>query len=254
MSYTYPDKGDRITIELINEVSKGSYWEDSEKHVLDMALAQVRELNRPRHILDLGCGLGRLFPVFAPEADTILGLEPDAERFLGAQASAAAVTEAECNVICSDSSVLDPEVRFDVILSSHVFQHIPHALCLAMADTMSAHLRPGGLLILTTTHTAADEDILTAETMDGGHRAARTVDLAEFGTLFDMDGVLPVRLFAEATIEQIFRERGFTLLLRRVFHYDGVDSVAYDDAANASADGHEFTAHGRDCMYIFRRD
>lgn len=271
MAYTYPDKNDKMTEDLIRSVSNGNYWGESEKNILTKALDAVRQLPRPRSLLDLGCGQGRLFRWFAPETDSIIALEPDEERCAGAYRSAAALPGHSITVLNTDSSVLVDGQTFDIILSSHVLQHIPPALCREMAGSMKEHTHPGSLIILTTTHTDQPDDILTAETMTGGHRQSRVVSETEFLTLFDQEGVLPVRMFAEDTILGLFRGNGFELLLRRRFHYDGADSITYDEAANAEIYGESaggpgesrteralpkavtYTANARDCFYLFRR-
>lgn len=266
MSYFYPDKNDRITEDLIRKVSKGDYWRDSEERVLAIAKEQIETLPRPRRMLDLGCGLGRLFRVFAPVTDSILGLEPDPERCAGAKESAAALPEDEITVLNRDSSALKDDQIFDVILSSHVLQHIPQKLCEDMIAEMKSHTRPGSLVILTTTHTDRPEDVFSKEIMKEEQRHSEEVGAAEFENLFSQEGVLPVRLFAETTLIGLFRKNDFALAARRRFHYDGADSVDYDDAANeeiygkSSADADlslpaakKFTANARDCFYIFQR-
>ena len=266
MAYTYPDKNDRITEDLIRSVSKGDYWKKSEEYVLELALKEIRELPAPRSMLDLGCGEGRLFQVFAPAVDSIIALEPDSGRCAGAYQSAAALAGHSIMVLNTDSSILMDGQTFDIILSSHVLQHIPPAMCEKMAADMAAHTRPGGLLVLTTTHTDEAGDILTEETMQDGQRQSRRVSPEEFLTLFNREGILPVRLFAENSILELFRSHRFELLLRRRFHYDGAESAAYDQAANEEIYGlsgpgpegslpaaKQYTANARDCIYIFRR-
>ena len=65
--YTYPDKNDVLTMLLIQGVSEDNYWEASERGILKTALEAVNRRGTPR-ILDLGCGMGRLLPVFVQPA------------------------------------------------------------------------------------------------------------------------------------------------------------------------------------------
>ena len=44
MNYKYPDKDDRLTIELINTEYDGPYWEKSEAAVLEKAGEAIKAL------------------------------------------------------------------------------------------------------------------------------------------------------------------------------------------------------------------
>lgn len=266
MTYFYPDKDDQITADLIQSVSHNEYWKASEDHVLELALEEIRRLPHVFRMLDLGCGMGRMFSVFAPLSDSLLALEPDSERCRGAEESAALLPEQKISVLNADISILKEEM-FDVILSSHVLQHIQPALCESMVTEISRHLKQGGLVILTTTHTGKKEDIYTIETMVNGKRQTKNTELAEFLSAFNQKGILPVRLFAENTIISLFRRNHFELLCRRRFHYDGAESIEYDDLANEEIYGSagcraeavlpeavRYTARARDAFYLFRRN
>ena len=77
--YTYPDKNDMLTVQLIMGVSEGNYWGESENEILKVALDAADSYKNPR-MLDCGCGQGRLLPVFAPHVQSIFALEPDIQR------------------------------------------------------------------------------------------------------------------------------------------------------------------------------
>lgn len=89
MTYTYPDHQDRLTCQLIETEYDGAYWGKSEDAVLKQAcqmIAALRQQNKGSwageagekiRMLDLGCGLGRLFSVFSGTyADEITAAEP----------------------------------------------------------------------------------------------------------------------------------------------------------------------------------
>ena len=72
MNYKYPDKDDRLTIELINTEYDGPYWEKSEAAVLEKAGEAIKALpekDDSKRLLDLGCGKGRLIGTFARWVD-----------------------------------------------------------------------------------------------------------------------------------------------------------------------------------------
>ena len=79
--YTYPDANDLLTIELINKEFDGEYWGKSEENLFPTIVEAVEGVAGERNMLDLGCGMGRLFPYFAPYMQNIQALEPDVERY-----------------------------------------------------------------------------------------------------------------------------------------------------------------------------
>ena len=168
MTYIYPDENDRLTCEMIETGFDGEYWGKSEELVLGQALEEAKPLAAARRnagqkvqLLDLGCGMGRLFQTFAAVADEITGAEPDPGRFAGAEKEGHRVAgEAgiPVHVINGDASALPEEKQFDIIVSSHVMQHITCRMAEDLMKTMAEKLRPEGLLILTTTYTDCGED------------------------------------------------------------------------------------------------
>ena len=86
--YQYPDKNDGLTVDLITRTYDGVYWGESETALWDHVFPLLDAMAAPRRLLNLGCGMGRLLPVFLPHTDSILGLEPDSERCAAAQAQA----------------------------------------------------------------------------------------------------------------------------------------------------------------------
>ena len=125
--YTYPDKNDMLTMQLIMGVSEGNYWGESEDEILKVALDTVRSYENPK-MLDCGCGQGRLLPVFAPYVQSIFALEPDIERYSFAAAGVAAHPEYDITIKNDDASSLTDDQKFDVVLSSHVLPEIS-AVC-----------------------------------------------------------------------------------------------------------------------------
>lgn len=81
--YQYPDKDDKLTAALINNEYDGLSWQKSEEKVMSVAVAAVSGLSTGRHhrtLLDVGCGIGRMFGVFAEHVGRIDALEPDRDR------------------------------------------------------------------------------------------------------------------------------------------------------------------------------
>ena len=250
--YTYPDKNDYLTYMLIQSVSQDDYWEQSERGILKTALEAVDRRGKPR-MLDLGCGMGRLLPVFAPHAESIFALEPDPSRYAGAVETAKTLQTLPVEVVNGDSSFLRPDQEFDVVLSSHVLQHISNETADRMIADIAAHTAPGGCILVTTTHTHEPEDILSLEYFEGMERVSKRVDEAEFAESFSREGVLPVRMFAEDSVPKLFAKHGFDYVAaKRYYHYytpGREQSAEMDEVYNAEGNG----AEARDILFVFER-
>lgn len=256
MAYTYPDKDDAITVQLIADYDE-AYWAESETAVLQLAITAVQQLAsdagaaRSLRLLDLGCGMGRLFQPFAASGaiKEILGVEPDAARFAAAADEGRRVsrtTQTPITVVQGDGHVLSPQDAFDVILSSHVLQHITREMATDLFTLFSAHLKDNGLLVLTTTYTDDEEDCFSREEMVQNRRVSTPVCAADFDAAFSTCGVLPVRRFARSTIEKMAESAGFTLCCTRCYHYAGHRSAAEDQVANETGSGQD----ARDSFYL----
>ncbi len=251
--YIYPDKNDGLTVALISEISDWKYWDESEEEVFKYAFDALKKRDNVK-LLDVGCGLGRLFSVFAPYAKSICALEPDRQRYEGAVKSAEAMGDYPIEVHNCDISSLDNGEEFDAVIISHVLQHIPTEIAEIMVDNISKKLKKGGCVIVTTTHTASSEDMLTVEYFENDKRVCVDVTEEEFEKNLKKDGILPVRMFAEKTVIDLFAKYGFNKLAqKRYYHYyatNAEQTVENDISRNAVNDGKD----ARDILYIFERD
>lgn len=248
MCYTYPDRDDRLTISLIAQLTGEGYWGESETLALRWAMETVEKLPRPRRMLDLGCGTGRLEPVFAPCVDEILAVEPDRDRCAAAAEAAGAVTGIPVTVRYGDASAVEPGRQFELLVCSHVMQHVDDGALETLWSALEAHAAPGALAVVATTFTGGTRDILTAEWWEDGQRRCETLDGHDFRTAFTRDGVLPVRLFARSTVESLAEGFGFRVEGFRLYHYPGGTDAADDARRCESGD-----MGARDVMYLLRR-
>lgn len=254
MAYEYPDKNDSLTVQLIDTEYDGSYWAESEEFVLSKAIESIsalKEKDDEKRLLDVGCGKGRLIQVFAPYVDTITAVEPDLNRFSEAAQQGINVSAAyskDVDVIHGDISSVEPHLKFDVILSSHVLQHITRSMTKELVESMSDKLEEDGLLILTTTHTTG-EDQFFKEEWNAGMRSSQPITAENFDATFFKEGALPVRIFSEDTIINLAQSCNLSLEKIYCYHFKGHKSVEDDLVANRTHD----TGSARDVMYIFRK-
>lgn len=258
--YEYPDKNDELTCRLIDGEYDGRYWAESEDAVIDEAIAQISRISVPvdmRKMLDAGCGIGRLFSRFSSSVERITGIEPDRERFAEAKAEADRINarnsydgnDKKIIAVHGDIHTIPENEKFDVILSSHVLQHIPQKLCEELMRDMTERLSDGGLLMITTTLTDGEADRFYRESWKDGERFSEEIGADDFETVFDSSGALPVRIFSARTIERLAAENGLEIISRGAYHYADHHSVEEDKAANARGD-----ARGaRDSFWILRK-
>lgn len=247
--YTYPDKHDALTVEMINKEYDGAYWAKSEEEFLADALATIDTIEGERKLLDLGCGLGRLFATFAPHVNKIQALEPDAQRYSEATKAAAAF-DGKVSIKHGDLSVLkDDTQRFHVVLMSHILQHIKEETIIGMLEDLEAKTEKDALLIVTTTYTDAEKDLYFKEFWADGQRVTEQIDKDGFDAAFDVGEALPVRMFAKESIKKLFDRHGFELAKTQYYHYEDHHDIAEDIFANEANIGEG----ARDVLYIFRK-
>ena len=255
MNYQYPDIDDRLTMQLIEGEYESSYWEASEKNVLGKAFNVIKGMPKKddiKKLLDLGCGKGRLIPGFIEVVDEITAVEPDESRFASAAEEGEKVgrkSGRHIEVLNGDISAVPDDRIFDVVLSSHVLQHITRNMAREMFRSISSRLEEGGLVILTTTHTSGDEDRFFCETAVDGIRNEREITGEEFDSLFGREGILPVRIFSEKSILSMAEDVQLEPAGTYCYHFKGHSSVSEDKTCCETGS----TEAARDVMYIFRK-
>ena len=250
--YKYPDKNDKLTIELIKSISFGKYWEESERNALEIAASELEELGK-RSFLDVGCGLGRLFSFFAPVVSDIFAVEPDSERYYEALKSAENITGIPVTVVNGDIGAAPPDRVFGAVLCSHVIQHITRQNAEKLACEISKRTEKDGVVILTTTYTEGEKDIFTIEYFENSERVSVHVDEDTFNGSFDKPGVLPVRMLSQQSVMSLMESHGFSLVRKWLYHYAAdmgkCGQLPNDEALNLKGDG----KGARDVMYIFKK-
>lgn len=255
MDYTYPDKDDKLTEQMITKGYGAEYWDVSEKNILKIAVEQVDALPEKtgkRKFLDLGCGQGRLISTFTGHVDEYLGLEPDEERFRFAAETGDRLDGCENTSVTvkrGDISILPENDMYDTVLLSHVLQHISSIDAADILEKISAHLEENGLLIVTTTSTDSENDLYSRDFWNGDEYTTEYITSEQFEKAVSESDGLPVRVFARNTIIEMAKKHGLDLVCHRYYHYEGHLTAADDDEANAKGSG----AKAKDAFYIFRK-
>jgi SAM-dependent methyltransferase len=164
-----------------------------------LALEPWLKVRPGTRVLDVGCGVGRWSRLLAARGANVTGvdLSPTMIAQAGQRAAAEGVA-GRCRFRVQDLSKLAVGERFDLVLGVTVLQHIlePQALRAALS-AMTAHLAPGGRMILleaapaasvqrcdTTVFTARHRDVYLELIRDCGLKlnALTGVDPAPFRT------------------------------------------------------------------------
>jgi len=162
-------RSDRKAIEFHYDISNEFYalWLDrnlvyscgyfrNETDSLDAAQEQKLEhicrklcLQRGERLLDIGCGWGGMILWAAEHYGTrCLGitLSKQQHAYVNEQIRARKL-EAVCEVRLLDYRDLDPEIRFDKIVSVGMFEHVGRKNLQTYFNAIQRHLEPGGLLL-----------------------------------------------------------------------------------------------------------
>lgn len=220
--YFYPDRNDDITTTMINALSDFQRWTDQEQRVI-LALAQrILELPTPRRMLDLGAGLGRLAVQLAPYCERGRLVEPDDHRRAGLTKGCRAIgLPASRFGVAGHWPDGDVDDQYDVVLVSHVFQHVTETTVMSILTDVSAHLRPGGLLYVATCFEGAAEESYTLNRFDARRtweEAAIDRDTFERLAGASAAGQLPVHFFTRERLVSMIEGNGFTVTDVLPFH------------------------------------
>jgi len=220
-SYIYPDGGEAITIALIGETEPyPGYWQASEDGVLDRGIKMISKNGLKGSLLDVGCGFGRLLLKFSKYFDLLYGVEPDRERYEVCKKNISEWSmEEKVRLFNGTVDMLDDRLCFDVILCSHVIQHIPEQISVQLLKTFRKLLKDNGLLILTTSHSDTNEDIYLKNYINTeGKRAEAKISQKEFNSFENKNGILPTKMFSWHNLQKLLEAGGFHVIDSRVYH------------------------------------
>lgn len=256
--YSYPDPGDAITIKVISEYEAfKNYWAKSERRVLDNIHNTIHKIGLDNYsLLDVGCGEGRLFTDFINGASKIVGIEPDTARYANAQ-SCVNDNGFQNKVLLLNASLESAHLHeeFDIVLSSHIIQHIPSYAVESHLRRLGDLTKDGGLLIINTNVSNKSDEYFIKGAIKEDKAEEVEIGADEFNRLTQCVGELPVHMFDRDTICNLMCSMGFELVSMSVFHVEREVQERYGEDVDriVNSDPLLVRQYGRDINFIFRK-
>lgn len=245
-----------------NEPYQG-YWEFSENNIINKVNDQIAKLTRtvPFSFLDAGCGNGRLTLEFAPSFDVITAIEPDSERLHQAQ-NLIAKSNLAGKITFNQQliqEINEDQRKFDVILLSHVLQHVPIDSLAGIFKKLRKLLKDNGLIIITTCHSHIEQDFYTYSYLKDDQFYETKSDENTFNTYTtNTQKVLPAHFFTKKSLESLLSTQNLGIVEFYVYHIldkniPGIDDskVNRDDYVNSISALQ--ARKGRDMLVIIKK-
>ncbi|MFN6559634.1 MAG: methyltransferase domain-containing protein, partial [Nostoc sp. ChiSLP01] len=195
-----------------------------------------RNLSSDSHVLDFGCGWGRIIRFFLKDVpiNNVYGVDVDEEMINLCRKT---VKYGKYNVVNSSPPSDLPSESFDLIYAYSVFSHLNEATHIKWIEEFSRILKPNGLLIVTT-RSRSHLDLCRSLREQGSHKDSHAQGLAN--SFVDYHAALsaydngkflheatgggvsrPASFYGETLIPRGYVEREWTrFLIFRDFMYD----------------------------------
>lgn len=259
--YHYPDFDDHLVGIFLERFEKNEiYWRDSENRIISLIFSYLK--SKPgfgfNSFLDAGCGKGRLLETFSKLFQKIVAVEPDPDRHSHAAALARNIfPENMAEVINIEAEEFRSNQKFDLILCSHVIQHIHTDTVIPLINNLGNHLTDKGVIALTTCHSTTDTDNFRKDHLTNGKPVREPVEKGEFNSLIECKGGLPIHFFNADNLISDLEEEGFTIPVFRVFHVSKEDREQLqipDIDTWANSDTEIQKRHGIDMLLLLERN
>jgi len=233
--YHYPDVNDKLTMALIREKEPfQGYWRTSERKILDLIKEKIEKhsISAGSWLLDAGCGTGRLLPEFQKYFSNILAIDPDSSQIDKAKKVALDHGFADKVVFKATSAEqLEWEQEsVDVILCSHVIQHVHTKTVPKILHKFHKVLRPDGLLFLMTTHSRRSYGYYAKSLLKDSKIMEKKIRKEEFNSIIKNDrNILPIHFFSINNLVNILRNSGFILIYFRTYHVMRKPTISTSD-------------------------
>lgn len=185
--YGYPDTDDKLTTRFIEEAEPYTgYWDISDQRAMARTADYLTGLLGPREetrALDVGCGLGRLLPWLAGLAGHVTAIDPDPDRRAAASRRAAGLANT-CDITIADVSIAELNAEpFDLVLCSHVIQHIPTTDLVPLLRRLHGVTAPDGALVLIYTRSPVGGERYSIDRDENGRVRSHPVDREQFDAM-----------------------------------------------------------------------
>lgn len=215
ISYRYPGLGDADFNKVLNKTEPyPGYWYAAEDYVLTSA--EHRLPKKIKTLLDLGCGEGRLLLRFADRCERVVAIDPDPNRLSLAKKCISGHGIGNVHFYNNEvDAVSFPDNYFDVILLSHILEHLRSDKVEAIMSEVLRILKPEGKLIITTAHSRCTHDKFQAIFAEGSKMSMQKLTEFEFNRVDD-PSVLLVHFFSIESLYKMLKQ--LKVEQTRVYH------------------------------------
>jgi SAM-dependent methyltransferase len=210
---------------MIAALSDPRRWDEEEREVLQDLRRELEQLGSPRVLLDVGAGTGRLTWLVSDLIASADLLEPDLGRAREARMLAQRrAPKLKVDVFSTEDDV--PDLAYDVVLLSHVIQHVIPAEAEGLLAYCAARCRSDGVIYLATAlATETTSQYRVSSCRDDGSFAEEDVGVDRF--IYDVrhpaKEKLPARRFTVSELEAALRAVGVEPVSVRPFHRVGTE-------------------------------
>ncbi|MGE5473866.1 MAG: class I SAM-dependent methyltransferase [Ignavibacteriales bacterium] len=221
--YIYPDTNDTLITSFINEYEiEEGYWKRSEDYIIRLMKKYIKDYipSSNRVLMDAGCGIGRLIPVFEKMFSKIYAVEPDNKRFLDTKKTLD-LFQLNSKVECINTPIREVTTnqKFDIIICSHVIQHIPISEVETTIKKFNKLIAEDGILFILTSYSPYKEDYCTKQYISNSNFISENINEEEFERILNKEtGVLPVRFYTKTSILRILYEFDFEIIDFKKYH------------------------------------
>lgn len=257
--YNYPDQNESITSALIaNHEPYDGYWQESEQKLIQVMKKHIEEQPSKKQLfLDAGCGHGRMLIEFNDLFYKGIGVDPDSARLQKASRNIA-IKNLSKKITFQNTTIEETELneKADIILCSHVLQHIGTAAVDDILQKFRVLISDQGLLFITTCHSTTTEDSYSKSRYQNGVFSEDWIDKEEFNSLVtNSKSFLPAHFFTKLSLENLLEKAGFEIIDFQVYHILGDvnglnDTKMRDSFVNENTDRQE--KYGRDLFVVAR--
>lgn len=223
--YSYPDKNDALTVQFIETKQPfEGYWEKSEKFVLEQMKKIIKTYARNKidtYFMDAGCGTGRLLPEFESYFDKIVAIDPDEDSLKIAKEKVEKFGISR-KMIFQNSTIENIDWKngsVDVILCSHVLQHVHTEIVPNILTKFQKILKINGLVFILTSQSIDNFDFFTKMYLENREVSEERIEKNEFNSLIlNENNILPIHFFSRKNFLQMLRSYQFELIDSKSFH------------------------------------